>query len=118
MLAIISNVWEHALGLREANMPDEPYNPTTYAKIKYTVRRPHKRWPDKVLALFLGDAPDHLRLMCGLLLYTGQRKSDVQRMKWEHYDPKARVINVWQKKTREWVPVPVHKRLAKILAET
>jgi len=122
MLAVISNVWEYAIDLPECKIDgeDEPINPTaiSYRKVKYSVANQHKRWPEKVCTKFLDGAPDHLRLMFALLLYTGQRRSDVQKMQWSHYDPKTRILNVWQKKTKEWVPVYVLKPLAKILAET
>lgn len=118
MLAVISNVWQFALGLVEANMPDDPRNPTTYAQVSSYISEQHKAWPESVREQFLDGAADHLHLMFALLLYTGQRRSDVAVMRWERYDRKAGFIHVWQKKTKEYVPVPVHKRLAKILAET
>jgi integrase len=122
LLAVVSNVWEYIIEMPQVKMADdvEPINPArvAYRKVSYKVRDPHKRWPEMVLSKFIDGAADHLRLMFALLLYTGQRRSDVRKMKWSDYDSKARVLNVWQKKTKEWVPVPVHKRLAKILAET
>src|SRR5262249_6585848 len=35
-----------------------------------------------------------------------------------HYERTEGVLDVWQKKTKEWIPVPVTEELAKILAET
>jgi len=122
MLAVISNIWEYGVDLPEVKFEKgiEPINPAkiAYRKIKYRVRKPHKRWPEAVCSKFLDGAPDHLQRMYSLLLYTGQRRSDVQKMKWEDYDAKAGILSVWQKKTGEWVPVPVHRQLAKILAAT
>jgi integrase len=122
MLAVISNIWQHALGLEACRMPDQPVNPTTYAQVPRPTHKQHKAWPPDIRERFLDGAPDHLTLLFNLLLYTGQRRSDVAAMKWEHYDRKAHagrgVIHVRQRKTGEYVPVPVHKRLAKLLAET
>lgn len=122
MLAVVSNIWEFACDRPEVQTRDdsEPVNPArvAYRKVKYSVQKQHKRWPVHICKQFLSGAPDHLRLMFNLALFTGQRRSDVQAMKWEHYDAKTQVLNVWQKKGRQWVPVPVHKQLAKILAET
>src|SRR5262245_6844500 len=116
MLAVISNVWQHALGLEACRMPDQPVNPTTYAQVPRPVHKQHTAWPPDIRERFLDGAPDYLRLLFSLLLYTGQRRSDVAKMKWADY--KAGVIHVRQRKTGEYVPVPVHKRLAKVLAET
>jgi integrase len=113
MLAVISNIWNYSLDLAGAKMPDEP-NPTIGSRIKYTVRKQRQAWPPDIRTRFLADAPEHLRLMFNLLLYTGQRRSDVQKMKWSDY--KAGQIAVFQQKTGEYVPVPVHKDLAEILA--
>lgn len=118
MLAVISNVWHYALGLREANMPDEPYNPTTYAKVEYAAKKGRAAWPLHLQKRFVDGAPSHLQLLFALALYTGQRRSDLQIVKWSDYDERAGIINVRQQKTDEQVPVPVHKRLAKVLAAT
>jgi integrase len=55
------------------------------------------------------------RLAFGLLLYTGQRRSDVVRMGRQHID--AGVICVRQQKTGREVWIPVHDALAPIIAE-
>jgi len=49
-----------------------------------------------------------------LLLYTGQRRSDVVKMRWSQFD--GDVIEVVQRKTSEYVPIPCHHRLRSILS--
>ena len=79
----------------------------------------HKKlepWPDKVLTAFYAAAPAHLRLAVLLLLYTGQRRSDVIKMKWSQFD--GTTIEVaQQQKTGAYVCIPCHQRLRKILTE-
>jgi integrase len=62
-----------------------------------------QRWP-------IGSAE---RTAFGLLLYTGQRISDVARMVWT--DMKAARIDVAQKKTRAKLSIPLHPDLEQIL---
>ncbi len=50
----------------------------------------------------------HLAL--SLLLYTGQRRSDVVRMGWQHIN--GDLLNVVQDKTSEFLKIPFHPKLA------
>ena len=77
-------------------------------------KKEHKPWPDKVLAAFEAHAPAHLRLAVTLLLYTGQRRSDVVKMRWSQFD--GEIIEVVQQKTGEYVAIPCHQRLRSILS--
>jgi integrase len=54
------------------------------------------------------------RLALALLLYTGQRRSDVVRMGRQMVEGGR--INVRQTKTGEWVSIPIHAELRKALA--
>lgn len=77
---------------------------------------PHEPWPDAVLEKAL-LGPD--RLAVALLYFTGQRISDVCRMRWSDIDDG--VITVTPQKTRRYKKVlyiPIHSRLEAILAET
>ena len=49
------------------------------------------------------------QLALSLLLYTGQRRSDVVRMGWQHID--GNLLSVTQDKTGAFLKVPVHPRL-------
>ena len=53
------------------------------------------------------------RLAFGLLLYTGQRRSDVVRMRWE--DATVNGIAVVQSKTDAKLIVPIHSKLRRLL---
>jgi len=53
------------------------------------------------------------RLAFALLLYTGQRRSDVVRMSWRDIDDD--IIQVTQQKTGEKVWIPIHPNLKQIL---
>jgi len=81
--------------------------------IAFKTHKKHEPWPDEVIAAFLKTAPNHLRLAVMLLLYTGQRRSDVVKMKWSQFD--GNFIDVVQQKTGAYVPIPCHQRLKEIL---
>lgn len=76
-------------------------------------------WTDTEIAQFekhheIGSRP---RLAFSLLLYTGQRRSDVVRMGRQHVD-KNGAIHVRQLKTGAELAIPVHATLDAIIAET
>lgn len=70
---------------------------------------PHLRWSDEEIGNFVSVAPDHLRRAFLMSLYTGQRRGDVIRMKWEDY--KGTEIRVRQEKTGRFLYIPVHPQL-------
>ena len=75
-------------------------------------------WTDAEIAQFekhhaIGSRP---RLALALLLYTGQRRSDVIRMGRQHIDQNG-AIHVRQMKTGAELTIPVHDTLAAIIAE-
>src|SRR5215831_10598992 len=74
-------------------------------------------WTDAEIAQFERHHPvgSRARLAFALLLYTGQRRSDVVRMGRQHINDSA--ICVRQQKTGREVWIPVHEALAPILAE-
>jgi integrase len=74
-------------------------------------------WTEAEIARFEGHHPvaSRARLAFALLLYTGQRRSDVVRMGRQHINDGA--ICVRQQKTGREVWVPVHEALAPIIAE-
>ncbi|MGC2076192.1 MAG: tyrosine-type recombinase/integrase [Xanthobacteraceae bacterium] len=89
-------------------------NPTVGISRVHKVIKEHQPWPDDVLAAFAAAAPGHLRLAVMLLLYTGQRRSDVVRMRWDQFD--GDTIEVLQQKTGAFVAIPCHQRLRSILS--
>lgn len=74
---------------------------------------PIKRWSEAECTRFLKSAPRQLRTAFLLALYTGQRRSDLIRMKWDQYD--GRYISIIQKKTKRVLKIPVHAELKKEL---
>ena len=75
-------------------------------------------WADSEIEAFEAKWPigSTERLAFSLLLYTGQRRSDVIRMSWRDID--NGVIQVTQQKTGNKVWIPLHANLADILDRT
>src|SRR5260370_41535845 len=61
-------------------------NPTTGVRRIHKAMREREPWTDEVMAAFEAQAGPGLRLALALLLYTGQRRSDVVKMRWDHFD--------------------------------
>jgi integrase len=57
----------------------------------------------------IADLPEHLRRLVLLALFTGQRRGDLCRMAWTHYDGER--IRVTQGKTGTPLVIPVHPTL-------
>jgi enterobacteria phage integrase len=74
-------------------------------------------WTEEELAQFEARWPlgTKQRLAFGLLLYTGQRGSDVRRMVWT--DIVGASIRVAQQKTGTKLVIPLHPRLQELLAD-
>ena len=92
--------------------------------VKRPKRGSWKRWPDSAVEAFgQADLSEDIRIGFSLLLYTGQRRGDVCKMRWSDYDPDGYdglgSIQVVQQKTANsdddilWVPV--HPELRKVL---
>lgn len=75
-------------------------------------------WSDAEIERFEAHhTADHRALLAlALLLYTGQRRSDVVRMGWQHMEQGG--IAVSQMKTGTRLLVPIHPRLTEILKTT
>jgi len=73
-------------------------------------------WNEEEIATFEKYWPEgsRERLAFSLLLYTGQRGSDVYRMLWEDYI--GDTIRVAQQKTATKLTIPIHESLARLLA--
>jgi len=73
-----------------------------------------KRWPDNRIDGAIAALPPHMATICMLALYTGQRGSDIVKMKWSHYN--GSTMSVSQAKTGmeeadERLIIPVHPAL-------
>ena len=78
----------------------------------------HEPWPEEVIEKFEAEAQPKpiAQLALAMLLYTGQRGSDVVRMKWADYDGTG--IAVRQLKTGTPLWIRCHKKLKAILDST
>jgi integrase len=76
----------------------------------------HHAWTEEEIARFQARHPINTRagLALALLLYTGQRRSDVVRMGWQNV--KADRIVVRQQKTGRPLAIPMHPELVRALA--
>jgi integrase len=90
-------------------------NPTRKRKRSYDAQ-PRLAWPLAVQRRFVEGASDELKLAFALLLYTGQRRGDVCKMRWSDFD--GRYVSVVQEKTGEHVHVRVHRDLRAALMKT
>lgn len=102
-LNVLNNLFLYAM---DRNLAKE--NPC-YSVDFLAPTKPIERWSEKDVDMFLTTAPKHLKSAFLLALYTGQRKSDLVRMRWEDYDGKF--IKVRQKKTGKELSIPVHPKL-------
>lgn len=66
-------------------------------------------WTPEITASALDVLPEHLRRLVLLALYTGQRRGDLCRMAWSHYDGTR--IRLTQGKTGTPLVIPVHPAL-------
>lgn len=72
---------------------------------------PWKRWTLDEVDEVMAKAPAHLQHVIALALYTGQRRSDIARMRWDQYD--GQYIHIIQQKTGKRLSIPVHPELKK-----
>ena len=114
-VTLISQLWQFARTLPEFKRSGRS-NPARGAIKHYSVAKPHQPWPASVQDKFWTAAPASLQTAFMLLLYTGQRRGDVVKMKWADYDEARKTIMVVQEKTGETVPISVHRDLQQYLA--
>lgn len=102
-LMTLNNIFRHLLDCGDVN-----YNPALAIR-GLPPPVPIKRWEEWEIDKFLTTAPDYLKSAMLLALYTGQRLSDLVRMRWDDYD--GETIRVVQKKTSKELLLPVHPKL-------
>jgi integrase len=92
------------------------HDPT--AGIKRPKSREIRSWSDAEIQAFERKWPigTKQRLAFALMLYTGQRRSDVHRMTWA--DLSNGTIRVVQQKTKTKLAIPLHRELVAVLAAT
>lgn len=111
---LLSTLWEFA----DERFPELALgaNPTHGISKVHRTHKAREPWPADLIERFDAAATEPVRLAMLLLLYTGQRRSDVVRMTWAAFDGKS--IAVVQQKTGEPLTIPCHHALRKALATT
>jgi integrase len=86
-------------------------NPAGEIRKLHRHQEPYEPWPQELVDRFETEARPQptARLALLILLYTGQRVSDVAAMQWSHYDGDS--IEVSQVKTKAKLTIPCHSRL-------
>jgi integrase len=84
-------------------------DPTHGIKRVHKVTKEHEPWPQELIERFMHEARPSLRWAVKLALYTGQRRSDLVKMKWSQFD--GEFIEVRQQKTGELLWIPCHREL-------
>jgi integrase len=95
-----------------------PDDPTVGIKPVTSKTEGFHSWSEEEIAAFEKAHPmgTRARLAFALLLYTGQRRSDVIKMGRQHL--RAERITVRQQKTGVQLEIPVHPELARVIAAT
>ena len=88
-------------------------NISPVVKIKKLKMGHHRRWSDDEIELFRTVAPPYLKVALALALYTGQRESDIIKMRWNQI--KDNMIGVKQLKGGAELWIPIHKELKLLL---
>lgn len=86
------------------------------SKIKPLPIGEHKAWPESVLVEVLENAPPDLARLIAFALYTGQRKSDCIKARWDDIEDGG--IKFKQQKTGAEVWVPIQPELERVLKNT
>ena len=105
-MSLLSALWE--FGTEQLGL-ELGADPTHGIKRVHKVAHEHEPWPPELIERFLREARPSLRLAVKLALYTGQRRSDLVKMKWSQFD--GEYIEVRQQKTGALLSIPCHKAL-------
>lgn len=73
----------------------------------------YDRWSQRDIDKVMAIAPQPVKDIIYVAVYTGQRRSDIIRMRWDNFD--GQYIHIIQKKTRKPLAIPVHPLLMKEL---
>jgi len=106
-MSLISTLWEFAV--EQLGQDKLGADPTHGIKQVHEGKREHEPWPAELIERFLREAKPSLRWAVKLALYTGQRRSDLVKMKWSDFDGES--IQVCQQKTGASLSIPCHKAL-------
>jgi integrase len=102
--ALLSNLWQFASDFPDFDGGDRS-NPVRGQRSTYTVMNERKPWPEDVQDRFLAACDQNVYDAFHLLICTGQRVSDVTKMKREDYD--GTHFYLVQKKDRSKTPMRI-----------
>jgi integrase len=102
--ALLSNLWQFASDFPDFDGGDRS-NPVLGQRSSYTVMQEHKPWPEEVQDKFLAACDQNVYDAFHLLICTGQRVSDVTKMKREDYD--GTHFSLVQQKDRSKTPMRI-----------
>jgi integrase len=105
-VSLFKMIFEACRDRSEFNISDLP-NPALNAKRRYEIKRAHRAWSDEAINKFLASAPEHMRLALMLCWVTGQRGSDVVKMRWSDFN--GEMIQVRQQKTNGEADAEAHE---------
>jgi integrase len=105
-VARISIVWNYADEFLQLTLDG---NPAMGVKRVHKGEKEHEPWPDHVIAAFEAEAVPAVLHGYLILRYSGQRVSDVVKMRKAQFD--GAEIEVKQQKTKEPLRIPCHVRL-------
>jgi enterobacteria phage integrase len=108
---MIGRLWRFAK--EHLDMPLGP-DPTREVAAIHTDKEAHKAWPEALCRAIEAHTNHNVVRAYFLLRYTGQRRSDVARMKASQFDGTA--VELYQVKTGAYVWMPAHRRLREHLA--
>jgi integrase len=106
-MSLISALWNFAT--EQLGQYKLGADPAHSIKRVHEGKHEHEPWPPELIERFLQEARPTLRWAVKLALYTGQRRSDLVKMKWSDFD--GEFIQVRQQKTGAAVSVPCHAEL-------
>lgn len=106
-VGMISTIWDFV----DENFPDIELdaNPTIGVRRIHEGKKEHEPWPQDLIDRFLQNAPPSLCFAVRLALCTGQRRSDLVKMKRLQFDGTS--IEVRQQKGDELLSIPCHPSL-------
>lgn len=100
-ISLISNVWQYTDEYLDLDLVADP---TKGISRIHKGKKEREAWPPELIDRFIAVAPQNLRLAIKLLLFTGQRRSDVVKMTRQSFDGVS--IEVRQQTTK--VPLCIH----------
>jgi integrase len=115
---LLSNLWAFARGFEDFDGGDR-VNPMNGGEIEtpYKVKQEHLPWPEQVQDDFLATCDENLYVAFYLLICTGQRVSDVVKMKRTDYDGTHFVLVQKKDRTKTPMKIKAPKLLREVLAK-